>query len=85
MMVSRNAIEQMAEMALEILGPNQPERDILELAEYTLHKWEKTGNDEDYLLVLFADELRDYQRRTIINEIGRIRLERNASIGSSST
>ena len=45
--------------------------------EDTLRKWERTGNDEEYLLLLYEDELKDYLRREAINEKGRLNYERN--------
>ncbi len=77
MMVSRTVLEEMALMAMEILGPDRDNKEVINLTHYTIRKWDLTGKDEDYLLLLYEDELKDYLRRKAINEIGRENYERN--------
>lgn len=75
--LSQGTIDQMTEAAVRMLGLSFPPGDLYGLANHTFRKWENTGYGEDYLPVLFDNELRDYLMRRKINAVGRINYERN--------
>lgn len=73
--VSQGVIEQMVGAAERILGLGFHPGILYGLADHTFRKWENTGYGEDYLPVLFENELRDYIMRREINEVGRMNYE----------
>lgn len=75
--VSRGIIDQMVGIAERIVGLSFPPGDLYGLANHTFRKWENTGYGEDYLPILFENELHDFLMRREINAVGRINYERN--------
>lgn len=75
--VSPGIINQMVEKAEQIFGLSFLPGDLYGLTNHTFRKWEKTGYGEDYLPILFENELRDYLMRCEINAVGRTNYERN--------
>lgn len=45
--------------------------DVARIAQHTVRKAEMNGKDENYVLILFENELRDHVMRERINEMGR--------------
>lgn len=81
--VSHGIIGQMVETAERMLGIRFPPGDLYGLANHTSRKWENMGYSEDYLPILFENELRDYFMRRHINAVGRINYERNLQYSRS--
>ena len=52
------------------LGFDIPGNVVAEVLEYTIRKCEANGKGEDYLPLLFKDELKDYYMRMEINAKG---------------
>lgn len=75
--VSRGVIGRMADISERILGLSFPPGDLYWLANHTVRKWENMDYGEDYLPILFENELRDYLMRREINAVGRMNYERN--------
>lgn len=75
--VSQDVICQMAESSERILGLGFHLGILYGLADNTFRKWENTGYGEDYLPILFENELCDYLMRRQINAVGRMNYERN--------
>lgn len=75
--VSQGSIDKMVEVAERILGLGFHPGVLYGLANHTFRKWENTGYGEDYLPILFENELHDFLMRREINAVGRINYERN--------
>ena len=75
--VSAKVIDAMCDIAALILRSAADLNTVYQVSDYTFRKWENTGYGEDYLLVLFENELRDHVMRQEINAVGRMNYERN--------
>ena len=80
MMNIENISNELASTAERVVGITFDPEVIYKVIRYTVRKCELNGKGEDYIPVLFENELRDYLMRREINERGELNyvLQQNA-------
>lgn len=69
--------EELADIAMAAqrrMGPDLSLVDVYNVLRYTIRKAELNGKGDDYVPVLFENELRDFAMRKEINRIGGLNL-----------
>lgn len=70
MKVNKKLSVELAEIAVRVLGVNADIGLAYDILKYSIRKCELNGKDEDYLPLMYENELRDYLMREAINVRG---------------
>lgn len=74
MAVNIDRVVDIAMAAQRRMGPDLSLVDVYNVLRYTIRKAELNGKGDDYVPVLFENELRDFAMRKEINRIGGLNL-----------